>query len=141
MKNLFILILAFVCSIATAQRIDDMKSDSLTTYKTVTGSNTGYITSAKIANNLHDVSIQAVCSRRSGTAAGTLTLQASVDGTNYKAITDSTTVPQITTATLTNTVTQSFLWRVDGNPYPYYRVSLTTSGTTAVRVSAKIYSK
>lgn len=116
----------------------DLKSVYSLTSDTVVNTATVTLTSAAISGPAQDVSVQIVCTEISGTTAGTITLLGSLDGTNFVALTDSTTVPAITTKTATDVASQSFLWNIKGSPYRYYRVSWTGSGTMSNRFSAKL---
>lgn len=108
------------------------------TSDTVVNTATAYLTSDRVAGPAQTVTVQVVCTEISGTTAGTITLQGSINGTNFVALTDSTTVPNITTKTATDVASQSFTWQVTNSPYLYYRVSWTGSGTMSNKFSAKI---
>lgn len=73
------------------------------------------------------VTIQSVVTKISGTVAGTVTLQGSVDGTNYVTVNSSYT--DVTSYSPTNVATSSKLFVVTGSPYRYYRLSYTGAGT------------
>lgn len=110
---------------------------------TVTNGATAYLTSAELAANvsnpISEVVVQAVVTEISGTTAGTITLMGTIDGTNYAALTDSTTVPAITTKSPADVTTaQTFMWRVTGSPCTKYRVSYTGAGTMSARFSATL---
>lgn len=79
------------------------------------------------------MSIQALVSKVSGTVAGTVTIQGSLDGTNF--VTVSTTYLD-GTATLTalNQSATTKLFVITGSPYRYYRLSYTGSGTMSARL-------
>lgn len=76
----------------------------------------------KVNNKASNVAFQAVVTKVSGTVAGTVLLQGSIDGVNYKDISTDT-------LNLTDVATQSYLWTVSANPYLYYRLAGTGSGT------------
>ena len=89
------------------------------------------------------VSIQAVVTKISGTAAGTVTLQGSNDGTNYVTVSTSYllgtfTAPYTTggaaTLSVTNVTTNTKIFTLIGSPYAYYRLSYTGSGTMSCRL-------
>lgn len=67
------------------------------------------------------VAIQPVITKVSGTAAGTVVLLESLDGTNYKSTGD--------TLTLTNVTTQSTIWKKTSPVPVYYKVYAISSGT------------
>lgn len=75
------------------------------------------------------VGIQTIVTKVSGTVAGTSILYASIDGTNYVATGD--------TLTNTNVATNSFLV-TKANPYRYWRILTTGSGTMSATTAAKI---
>lgn len=76
--------------------------------------------------NVHHVmtSFQAVVTKVSGTVAGTVILEASLDGTNFVAVSTDT-------LNLTNVATNTKLWYVADAPFKYYRLKGTGSGTMA----------
>lgn len=99
---------------------------------TIANTATGYV--GYTVNNYYEtVAIQAVVTKLSGTAAGTVTLQGSLDGTNY--VTVSSSFATATTLTVTNVTTNSKLFVVTGSPYRYYRLSYTGSGTMSCKLN------
>lgn len=75
------------------------------------------------------VGIQTVITKVSGTIAGTSILYASINGTNYVATGD--------TLTNTNVTTNTFLL-TKANPYRYWQIRTTGSGTMSATTAAKI---
>lgn len=73
------------------------------------------------------VTIQSVVTKISGTVAGTVTLQGSIDGTNF--VTVNSSYADVTSYSPTNVATSSKLFVVTGSPYRYYRLSYTGAGT------------
>ena len=73
------------------------------------------------------VTIQSVVTKISGTVAGTVTLQGSIDGTNY--VTVNSSYADVTSYSPTDVATSSKLFVVTGSPYRYYRLSYTGAGT------------
>jgi len=69
-----------------------------------------------------NTSIQAVVTKSTGTIAGTVALSASLDGTNYVALTSSTLA-------LTDQTTNTAVFPLSKNPYLYYKLTFTGSGT------------
>lgn len=109
------------------------------TYDTVTNTGTNYITNKAIVSGPgQTVSIQWTAVKLSGTVAGTVTLQASLDGLNFFALTGNSTVENTTISTFTPTdvATQTKSWVIKNNPFPWYRVSWTGAGTMAATQSA-----
>jgi len=101
------------------------QSSSLTT-DTATNSGTTYL-QITLNNYYEKVSFQPVVTKVSGTAAGTVTLQGSIDGTNY--VTVSSDYSSAQTMSVTNVTTSTALLTVTSSPYRYYRLSYTGSGT------------
>jgi hypothetical protein len=78
--------------------------------------------------------------RLSGTTAGTATLQGSMDGTNWNAMTTPNTATALATYTVANSASAFYAWSISGSPYPYLRVSWTaTTATFSAIISAKFY--
>lgn len=119
-----------------ASNVYTMKQATGAVSDTVDDSGTGYV-SIQVQNWYHDVSIQFVGTKISGTVAGTVTLQGSLDGTNYSTV---KTVylksygikPYSTDGVATFTATDGTstgIWTLIGSPYEYYRLSWTGTGT------------
>ena len=102
-----------------------LSSYSLTT-DTATNSGTTYL-QITLNNYYEKVSFQPVVTKVSGTAGGTVTLQGSIDGTNY--VTVSSDYSSAQTMSVTNVTTSTALLTVTSSPYRYYRLSYTGSGT------------
>jgi hypothetical protein len=103
-----------------------MLSNYSLTSDTITNSGTGYVEFT--LNSFYErVSFQPVVTKLSGTAAGTVTLQGSIDGTNFVTVASS----YVTAATMsvTNVTTSTSMLIVTDSPYRYYRLSYTGSGT------------
>ncbi len=83
--------------------------------------------SLKVVNTYKQISIQAVVTKISGTVAGTVTLQGTVDGTNWVTV---DTAALVTDGAATNTTgAQSKVWIINNAPYLWFRLSYTGSGT------------
>lgn len=87
--------------------------------------------SVHIPGSQKTIGIQVIITKISGTAGGTIVLQASTDGTNYF------TVPGSDTATATNVASQSFGWEIENSKWPYYQLLYTGTGTMSVSAIAK----
>jgi len=74
----------------------------------------------------------------SGTVGGTITLQGSIDGTNWKALNTNDTQTALATVTATD-ASNTYHWRLLGGYFPYYRVSWTGTGTMSASFSAKLF--
>lgn len=85
------------------------------------------------------VTIQVVATKISGTVAGTISLQGSLDGANFKALTIAEASTAIPTFTATDVASQTFIWRITGNPVPFYRISWTGAGTMAASFVGQAY--
>lgn len=103
-----------------------MKSDVNLNSDTVTNSGSGYV-QLRVSNYYTTVTMQAVVTKLSGTAAGTVTVQGSNDNTNWETVNTSYITSQ--TLSVTNVTTSTKLFVVTGSPYAYYRLSYTGSGT------------
>jgi hypothetical protein len=141
MKKIFIM-LALVAVAAAASAQVSMKSvyNSASDTIKVTNGETGVL---QIRNGgaANSTSIVVVVTKTSGTVAGTITLQVSLDGTTWKAMNTPSTATALATFTATDVATNSFHWWFLGNPFPYYRVSWTGTGTMVATASAKILSR
>ncbi len=98
------------------------------TTETVTNAGTAFLQVARFGVR-GQTAVQATVTKTSGTLAGTMTLQGSLDGVNYKAMTVADASTAIPTYTVTDVASQTYIWRLNGNPYPFYRVSWTGTGT------------
>jgi len=106
------------------------------TRDTVTNTGVGYLNTKKI-NGPGTVTIALVVTKVSGTVGGTITLQGSLDGTNYKAINTSETQTGIATITAAD-ASAAYHWRLSNSPFTYYRVSWTGTGTMVAYLDARI---
>lgn len=127
--------------------VSNMLSDYSVAGDTITNTGSGYV-QLQVKGSYSSVSIQAVSTKISGTAAGTITLQGSNDGTNFVTIstgylrdmTVSSPYAISGTATLTvlNQTTTTKVFTVIRSPYAYYRISHTGSGTMVSRLRGYI---
>jgi hypothetical protein len=92
-----------------------------------------------VVNPALSTTIQVNITKISGTVAGTVTLQGSLDGTNYNTAT-SGALAITATYTATDVASQSKSWVIVNNPYRYYRVTWTGAGTMAASMSAQVWS-
>lgn len=116
-------------------QVKNMLSTYNLPYDTVTNTGTSYLTLAN-KGAAETVTIQLVATKISGTVAGTVTLLGSLDGTNYKALTQQEVTTAIPTYTATDVASQTNIWVIKNNPYLYYRVSWTGTGTMSARFNA-----
>ena len=127
----------------TPDVIKQMTYNALTT-NTVTNTGTSYI-GIKLNTWYQSVSIQAVCTKVTGTQAGTVTLQGSNDGINFVTVntgylSNDVGAGQFTTGggatlTATNVAVSTKVFVLRGSPYQYYRLSWTGSGTMVSTLS------
>lgn len=80
-------------------------------------------------SNVH-FTIQSTLTKISGTVAGTVKPQGSVDGITYFDI------PNQTALTLTDVASQGTIWVISNSPYQYYKVLVTPSGTQSTKISS-----
>lgn len=128
-------------SIAQTSVESSFKNTTYTTLlsDTVTDAGTASVTSSRIAGGGAGVTvtIQVNVTKISGTVAGTISLMGSLDGSNYKALNTAETQTALATITAGN-ASAVYHWRLNGNPFLYYRVSWTGAGTMAASFTAKI---
>lgn len=93
---------------------------------TIANTATGYV-EKRVTGSYNTLSIQTVVTKLSGTAGGTITVQGSVDGTNFVTVNTSYISAQI--QTVTNVTTNTKVFVITGSPYAYYRLSYTGTGT------------
>lgn len=107
---------------------------------TVTNAGVAYVTTGLInqREEFGSTVIQVVVTKISGTVGGTISLQGSLDGTNWKALNTAETQTALATITATD-ASNVYHWRLNGSPFPYYRVSWTGTGTMAASFSAKYH--
>lgn len=136
--GVFLLFAMLFSAPAKAQQsvLSDLKSVYNLTRDTVSNTGTIYLTSGRVAGP-GDVTIQVNATKISGTVGGTISLQGSLDGTNFKALNTVETQTALATVTATD-ASNVYHWRLSGSPFLYYRVSWTGTGTMAASFTAKI---
>jgi hypothetical protein len=100
---------------------------------TITNAGTGSVQNVTAINGGGtSTTIVAILVKTSGTIAGTLTLTGSLDGTNFKAISQEGIVTAVPTHTLVDGAgTTTYNWVLNGSPFRFYRVT-AAGGTTVV---------
>ncbi|MES2382464.1 MAG: hypothetical protein V4538_15560 [Bacteroidota bacterium] len=93
---------------------------------TTDNTSTSYV-SLEVTKWYDDIAIQSVVTKISGTVAGTVTLQGSLDGTNYNTVNSS--YANVTSYVPTNVTANTKIFVVTGSPYRYYRLSYAGAGT------------
>ena len=129
--------------------VQSLKSTSNIALDTVTNGATEVMTAPKLTLPYKTISISATVTKTSGTIAGTITLQGSVNGSNYVTVptayieTPSGQAPYSTggaaTFTPTNVASQTKIWTVIGTTYPYYRISYAGSGTMVGTIKGNVF--
>lgn len=144
MKKLFLITAGLIVMMIAASTINvsaqrTLKSEFSLVADTVTDTATEYL---EVINKgaARETTVQVVCTKISGTVAGTISLLGSLDGTNFKALTVRDSTDAIPTFTATDVASQNFIWRLTGNPVTHYRVSWAGSGTMAASFTAKMFS-
>jgi hypothetical protein len=143
MKKLFLIAALFtICAAfsieSKAQELTMLSPYSLSS-DTVTNGGTAYLTIRARQINSSYTAFQVDCTEISGTTGGTITIQGSIDGNDFKAIPTAGTQTSISTATALDVASQTFIWYIQGNPFNYYRVSWTGTGTMAASFTALLY--
>lgn len=150
MKNLLFILLVLVAFTSKAQLTAAVGTNTIRMKTTLTSSvdsvvvtNTGTVYLYQAFTTKEAKSIQVLITKASGTLAGTMTLYGSNDGVNFKALTDATSTPTITTYTVTDTGTyaapQSTIWNLGFHNYRVYQIGWVGSGTMVGRFKAIVY--
>lgn len=106
---------------------------------TVTNTGTAYLTTPVVSAAPATTStIWVAVTKISGTVGGTITLQGSLDGTNYKALNTPNTATALATFTAAD-ASATYHWVISGSPFRYYRVSWTGTGTMAASFTSQIF--
>jgi len=131
-KTIIFFLLFGIGATASAQ-LQDLKSEYSLTSDTLTNTGTTFLSSQRIVKeDATTTAVQINFTKLSGTAAGTATLQGSLDNVTFATI-------DTTTFTVANVTTQSKVWTMVGSPVIYYRVSVVGSGIQSVRMTGKVY--
>lgn len=141
----FILFLGVIVALIAATPVYEasaqakiMKSEFGLATDTVTNTATQYV-EVSIPGNADFITFQAILTEISGTTAGTVSILGSLDGTTFKVLPVMDSQTGLATATATDVAAQSFIWRLTGNPCPYYRISWTGSGTMAATIAGRAF--
>lgn len=143
MKNLIGVILLTLCAIVgySQPRTHNLLSVFSITRDTVVNTATITLTSPRVGSGgTVAATVYVSVTKISGTVGGTLTLQGSVDGTTFKAINTPETQTALATITATD-ATNTYHWRLNSNPFPYYRVSWTGTGTMSASFIAQVITR
>jgi len=127
-KFLLILAVLVVGMTASAQTFNKATAWAV---DTLTNSETAYLTLPKITRSVESISGQVLAENITGTSAGTIILQGSLDGTTYFTLTDVTGLISIAVNDTTTIVDNAtFGWNVYKPAFLYYRMALGQTGTS-----------
>lgn len=135
MKKILIIALLLVSFVGLQAQVGRVYS---MTVDTVKSNETIYIATGQITGGYETLTIQALCTQIGGTTDGTLTLQGSVDGTSYVALTDATGFVKgypNDSLTMTNGAVTS--WVILDNPYNDYRLKIAGTASDTTKITAK----
>ena len=136
---LFAGLVAFLAtSFTVSAQTADLKSVYSLTSDTVTNTATVYLTTPVLRGADAPTTIWVAVTKISGTVGGTITLQGSLEGTNFKAINTPETQTALATITATD-ANNTYHWRLNSSPFTYYRVSWTGTGTMSASFTAKVF--
>jgi len=109
------------------------------TFETVVNTGTAALTSVFISPApATTTTFWVAVTKVSGTVGGTISLQGSFDGTNWKAVNTPNTQTALATVTATD-ASNTYHWILQGSPFPYYRVSWTGTGTMNATFTAQMW--
>lgn len=131
-----VLLTAIVAFSSTTQaQYADMLSASGATTETAVNTTAVYLRTISTKANT-TTSIVVNVTKVSGTVAGTVVLQGSNNGTDFR------TLPTAVAAsfTATDVAAQGITWVLTGNPYRYYQVLYTPAGTMNATYTAQLWS-
>jgi hypothetical protein len=138
MKKYLILMFAFLGFATFSQTVVQMKGSTGATSDTVTNAGTEYVT-IQAGSNTSVITFQFVGTKISGTVAGTVTLQSSLDGVNYTDVDASLTT--VDSYTNTNVTTNTYLTTVSRPAFMWYRFKVVGTGTMVQSFKGYVLSK
>ncbi len=141
MKKVIFLLFGLVAFLAveTKAQVSDLTSPYSLTSDTVTNTGTAYLSSVAVSQApAVTTTVWVAVTKISGTVGGTITLQGSLDGTNWKAVNTPNTATALATFTATD-ASNTYHWVISGSPFKYYRVSWTGTGTMSASFTAKLF--
>lgn len=129
MKRIITLFFALTLGVSVFAQDVTMRNASASSTETITNGGTGILTGT-VRGHKNTITVQVTITKTSGTVAGTLTLQGSLDNVSYKAaLLPNGVSTAVNTYTATDVASQTFIWQLDKNAYNYWRISYTGSGT------------
>jgi len=139
MKKLLILLFVGLVAFSANAQVYNLLSPYSVTSDTVANSGTAFLSTVAISPApATTTTIWVGVTKISGTVGGTITLQGSIDGTNWKAMNTPNTATALATFTATD-ASNTYHWVISGSPMPYYRVSWTGTGTMSASFTAKLF--
>jgi hypothetical protein len=144
MKKLFALLLSL-----TLLLVVGFKAEAQQTLRTFTGSHVALDTVANTGTTVWTIhnpgaktntSVWIKVTKIGGTVGGTITLQGSIDGVDWKALNTPNTQTALATITATD-ASNTYHWILVGNPLNYYRVSWTGTGTMSASATCSLLSR
>jgi len=140
MKNLLIIFCALALTVgAHAQTSFKSAYNSASDTIKVTNTEVGILT-VRNAGPATSCAIIYTVTKVSGTAGGTVLLQGSFDNVNWVNVNSPYTQTAVTAPTIANASGVYAYW-MPANPFPYYRITHTGTGTMVITASAKILSR
>lgn len=135
---LFVALVAFAAFESKAQVYSLLSPYSFTS-DTVANTGTAYLSTVAVSPApAVTTTIWVAVTKISGTVGGTITLQGSLDGTNWKAVNTPNTATALATITATD-ASNTYHWIISGSPFRYYRVSWTGTGTMSASFTAQMF--
>lgn len=140
-KFILISILALSFVGLQAQFAKSMTFGNGLTTDSLTNSEVGYAYTPYINAPNSTLQIQVTATQISGTTAGSIWLQESIDGTTYKTVnqTNHTALKATTNDTLTNVNGATQIWELPNAPSKKYRLYINQTGTSSSKYAA-VYS-
>lgn len=135
---LFVALVAFAAFESKAQVYSLLSPYSFTS-DTVANTGTAYLSTVAVSPApAVTTTFWVAVTKISGTVGGTITLQGSLDGTNWKAVNTPNTATALATITATD-ASNTYHWIISGSPFKYYRVSWTGTGTMSASFTAQMF--
>ena len=129
MKKFIILLAVLVVGMAASAQT--FNKATVWTVDTLTNTETAYLTLPIVTRSVESMSGLVLAENITGTSAGTILLQGSLDGTTYVTLTDVTGYVSIAVNDTTTIVDNAtFGWNVWKPAFLYYRMALVQTGTS-----------
>lgn len=118
----------------TMTSVYSLSSDTVKTNDSIV-----YLTSPRVLGPADNVLVEIVGTKISGTVGGVISLQGSINESQYKAILLEGVSTALNTYTATNVSSQTFIFVVPHNPYLRYRILWSGTGTMSAKFTAKVF--